>query len=300
MIEDPVDQANTLSLLGVRIKVNLHFPTDLDKKIKIACEAYNDAVARALYGQLKQVLSRELRDIVYAHLTDEQIDICIDACHKEEIVVHCRRPPFIENPTVPYFPPRPRCEDDALRAARFWRDDIAGADVALELMESWYRNTKFTMSAYESSWNSHPDPFAISDPFTMKISTILSTDRFSQGLEPAKLIGNFTRGFYIWAECLDNNAWLLGITKSIQELTRLKFKARICLSLCFDAWTHWPAGHCDMLVKFMQIFYGEILSLRKAKYRVTVKIEKNVIPKRTFRKMLDILRFWEKKLADEA
>jgi hypothetical protein len=145
---------------------------------------YDAAVRREVCTRMCVKLPRELRDIVYTHLIHGRVSV--NNRYPGQPIVsfrHRKASPHAFDCTgrkihdLHYFAKEPRTADDELCRERFWQEEATGAQVAGELVQTWYRATEFVIP-----WSS-----------PLQFLSFIDVDRFDVGIHPASLITKVTR-----------------------------------------------------------------------------------------------------------
>jgi hypothetical protein len=244
-----------------RIKTNLSIDRDINPEIETSTKEYNIAVCWSIGLGMMATLPRELRDMVYEYLTTGVVIVHEDPDHSSARVRH-----LYDNPGALYFTKYPRTVDDALCAAHWWRDEVVGVDIALELMESWYCNSTFLIK--QRTRVNAPQPLGLQE--------LIAIDRFKLGLQPERLITNFMVTITLLND--DFLPWTKSPDVILETLEGLLFlKETACITVSIRFWisafdSDFPTE--QQLNDFLQVVYPKLLRLRKAGYRLQVKIKR--------------------------
>ncbi|KAG9195338.1 hypothetical protein G6011_00459 [Alternaria panax] len=242
-----------------RIKPNLGIDRDVSKDIEEATEAYNLAVCRTIGPAMHSTLPRELRDIIYAYLTTLELDLSVKPgpCPRKDLCGRVKQPKSLEGLARPprytaYFAVQPRSKNDGLCSERYWRDDVVSAEVASELVESWYRNSTFYMK------------YTILDEaeFDECFKKLLNEDRFGTGLNPRELITKFKGQIWLDDKFPGTDADVLRCVDSL-SLFRKVTKLQVLVGIA-----HWD--RVGEFRRFLRLIRPTILRLRTSGYHCTV------------------------------
>lgn len=171
--------------------------------------------------------------------------------------------PLIELKLQLYFSALPRSRSNLLCSTHFWFEDVTGLDIGRELAESWYRNSEFNISRHAPSSGSLTN--------ALMGSFLLETDRFKLGLKPQELIGDIACDLHLTHNDEDRDDWTAAIKAALLELTNFKHGTRIHLRLFFVT-VHDDQKALNELITFIDGFSKDLLSLRKAEYRLTLVV----------------------------
>ena len=245
---------------------------DIETEIEVATEEYNVHFCRAIAIKLLAKLPRELRDMVYSHLLPG--DLHLSRVMSETFHVTLGHLIYNEEPDEEdtrhrvYFPACARsAAGDTLCPEYFWRDKVVGVQVAHELIETFYRTTKFSFSnAYGCR--------RIDGTF---LPDLLQTDRFAAGFEPRQLISHYSQD--------------LCIHDDVPEILKAENRDRLRLNVCLgNLWLLKKGGHIVLRVGvgpgtalhfvshastvglIFKIALPELVRLRRAGYRLTVTL----------------------------
>jgi hypothetical protein len=241
------------------IKKNLGIDRDIDSDIQVATEEYNIVTCQQLAKLLIDKLPRELRDVVYQHLVPRRVkriytvmEVYLDTCVEREYVCGYG----------PYIPISPLSIDNTLCSGHFWRTEVIGVNMARELVESFYRYAMFSGTRHSST--SSVLPF------------LLKNDRFNMGLNPQSFIGNFEHRFFIEDEQMasgyEASLWRKATLDGMEALFLLKKKASIRLKIEIHESRLDPDYYVHLLDNLMELIFAGLLSLRRAAYRITIKL----------------------------
>jgi hypothetical protein len=314
------DLLNRLNTMG-------HMRRAVDRRIEKARDAYNVAVCRRICNALYNKCPRELRDMVYAYvITKDVVDdsISVDASRlygysfrhvvpisssqskscSERNLSKCSLANLFPRNQFDYCPPphsawrptRPRPSTDVLCPEHFWRDEIVGTEVALELADSWYRHAEFNLGC----------PNGPNKIWTENFSQLVSTmahDRFQHDFKPWQLIGNVTATVALGPARVAFGGGYEYTSKDLKQLFVLKEGARILLSITCRRFV--MAHECRTgLEDFLVTAHPTLLKLQ-GKYRLHISLDPAVclyISDRDedFKKARDILRRFRERLDSEA
>ncbi|KAF1850159.1 uncharacterized protein K460DRAFT_411914 [Cucurbitaria berberidis CBS 394.84] len=217
----------------------------IDKKIHIACEAYNIAVCRQVSESLLQKLPRELRNLVYRYITTESVTVNDPNCD----ILRITQEEF------PYFVNEPRSKRDPLCWSHFWRDDVLGKQFAIELVESWYRYTKFNFSRRLGSM---PQYF-------------LHQDRFNMGLHPHALVTDITKSIAVNHLFCKSAEVRERVAQDLELFSCLCPKAKLQVKLYWQLTVNTMEGRNNMK-EGLKSFTRPICLLKKVGIHVTVSL----------------------------
>jgi hypothetical protein len=242
------------------VKSSLGMARDIDKNIEDATEACNITVCQTLGEAMHNMLPRELRDMVYEHLTGGKVRLTVDH-GPNEICATRYEPSHIHGP---YFATSPRSPTDTLCADHFWRDSALGPDLARELMENWYRTTTFEIGSDDAGTKP-------SYARTL-LSRHLSQDRFKSGFRPQTLVSKIECCINILSVTdLDDDEWRTVVLAELTDLSMLKNKAHVQVTIWVPTiWSRSEDTH-PTLLECLGIIRPALLRLRKLEYRMRVE-----------------------------
>jgi hypothetical protein len=256
------------------IKSSLGMKRDIGKDIEDEVEAYNIAVCQTLGRAMQDMLPRELRDMVYEHLTGSEVKLFLkESASSSGTSVHDVQPP---HKTGKYFITNPRTRHDPLCPEHFWRDAALGPDLARELMESWYRTTTFKI---EPSWyrtttfKIEPHhPKGKSSPTIM--DCLLSTDRFQDGLQLQLLISRVKEDVTIVPKrYLDDKEWQARVLAELDEFSKLRKGAHVQLLIYVSTAYEELEGARATLELCLAFIRPVVLRLRELDHRVRINVK---------------------------
>jgi hypothetical protein len=236
------------------------FGIDVDQvggRVEEACKEYNTAVARPLCAQLYTDLPRELRDMIYGFALGDDVIVLVEWNTKRQPVVQCQRE-IEDKDGPPYLHPKPCSAADPLCNGSIWR--AASSSMLIEVMESWYINSKFHFRGRLATDHRGLVP-------SYGLATILEHDRFKQTIDPKLLISNITHDFSIPSRFLYGGTGRTEAVEIVKLLLGLRRKAVIHFRL------YWPGGRLwdmDEFSDFLRAIRAHVVYLRKAGHRLTI------------------------------
>lgn len=310
LVGESLAGAETHQSLLARITSNLAIDPNITAQVEVAAEVYNEAVCRLVGIQMRDKLPHEVRDMVYEYLVPDEVFLCakssccrvlplhvhdyshddddsdsianshsddghdsdednenddsdsdhesgIEECHDE-----CEHISSLQ----PYIPTSARTKGDLICPEHYWRDHIIGAENARELIEAFYRTSTFIIEA-ESIGATRPETIP---------SVLLGEDRFGIGLSPIQYISHVrleldVRGLApLPFTTYFSQRW--EIPSWIKSLGKLKQNARVEVSVCNSTCFLHYNQNAGILNKAMELMLPELVSLRRAGYRLVVKL----------------------------
>jgi hypothetical protein len=272
LIEEATTELDLPSGLLGQIKTNLNIDRDIDAEITFATDEYNIAVCRKLAEGMRSKLPRELRDIVYRCLSPGTLTLFRDFAYCSGPYTYCLDEEAGYPTRYPYISVAPRTKTDCFCPEHFWRDEVLGVENARELMESFYRDSAFSMR--------HVQPRANLENGTLLF--LMKNDRFGLQFQPSTLISRVVQEL-----CIDGDAHTQTvpygtrqyeqITRSVKELFSLRKKSRIQINVRvgtvpYERWQMGQEPQAQALNKLMELLFSDLVHLRQAKYELTVKL----------------------------
>lgn len=252
---------------------------DIATKIELAMQDYNIAVCQKAASELLGRLPSELRIMVYSYLVLTQVTLCrmrrrecMQEIHVHQHVNGCEdvsRQNILFTSPQPYATSLSRTAADNLCPQHYWRGDVLGHNHARELMESFYRSSRFHLRS----------PCVPDEKSERIFSVIAKTDHFGLSFEPLKLISRFNLVLYVYAPIYgkeytanQNNYaqdW-------VAQLFSLKMGARIEIQLShvYQVLPSIGRGPAEIALinEVMETVMPQLVQLRRAGYKITVSL----------------------------
>lgn len=257
-----------------RIKENLNYDEGITSKIMAATEEYDIAVTQCIARSILARLPLELRTHVYRFLSPDQITVCASryaTCsatpHIHGYRKHYGKIWHLNGGSSVYLSTRPyptcfaRTERDSDCSQHFWSDEAMGANMAHELLETFYRTTTFTIEA-DSLMEALPSDFLAAVP----------SDGFGANLPSADWVSNIRLDLTVHAwtmlDATDQTRQDRIVSSWIEALDSLRTNMHIdiMLHLHQDAREVYLGGFDGgILDRLMECILPALVKLRKGK-----------------------------------
>ena len=253
--------------------------------LRSECDAYNSFHSRNVCAAMHYKFPRELRDMVYEHITSEEVTVCTDelASTADPTIPSMSSP--LNFLTERWYPPSPCTFKDRLCAAHYWRIGVVGYEVQKEMTESWYHNATFHLEFPRGTreWDNNPTlhrdflrntrqyyrPAIVLD----HLPRMLWYDRFGLGFKPEQLLRNIVFVLDLPARADDHFGSIL---TGLDNLALLKQGAKIHLRLRLP-----HAGRfleeetiAHALQHWLQYIHPSLWRLRRAGYGLLVTFDR--------------------------
>jgi hypothetical protein len=254
---------------------------------------YDAAVRLEVCSHMCVKLPRELRDIVYTHLIRGRVSV--NNCYPGDPIVgviYRRGSPIDIERTGReihddhYLAKEPRTANDELCRERFWQEQATGAQVADELVQTWYHATEFVIP-----WNS-----------PLQFLSFIDVDRFHAGHDPASLITRVTREISVrdmMNRLLTDNELQYRTVTSFEALAALGSQARVHIRFLLQVYPY--SNDEDALDEVMAMFDDVVVDLIKEGLRVHASVEHPGVRTKESRSGMDkMVNDWVEKLQGRA
>ena len=233
----------------------------VQNEIEATVKEVNVAVCKRAAKKTYATLLRELRDMVYAYVTDERVKISRNFATKDGPYSrsHVQLMQHHPAPAGTWFTRQPRSAKDSICSALYWRDAVVGSAVALELVESWYSTATFVFHT-DLDWRHVGTALD-------RLPDVLKYGHFDMGYGVQKLIRKISLILLVHWNTSDRDDEIL---EGLIPLFRLRRGAAIHLVLNVKNVRGRVPSDSARLDVFLRSAFPSLVGLEKAGYRVSV------------------------------